>query len=239
LFDGLSDADRERLQALAQGLIQGKTFTPVQGAEPTGEDIAAIASQAALPILHLGAKWYDGWQEVVLYPGEFVHEAEEVDDMGLVHQYRHVRAGEAWEGGPLVLSLDAVRESGWLEGFNVVIHEFAHKLDMNNGKVNGFPPLHADMSRQAWAAAFQSAYEDLVRRAQAGDNDTENGTDWAIDPYGAESPAEFFAVLSEYFFEWPAALHGAYPAVYELMRRYYRQDPLKRMENPSRDPANP
>lgn len=224
LFAGLSEAERARVQALAQGLLHGKTFTPAGGARPTDEDIAAIVTQAALPILHLGADWYRGWREVVLYPAEFVHDAEEADETGLVHHYQHVRSGEAWEGGPLVLALDAVRDSGWLEGYNVVIHEFAHKIDMHNGSVNGFPPLHRDMSRAAWSAAFTAAYADLQRTLEAADNDAEP----VIDPYAAENPAEFFAVLSEYFFESPQVLSGTYPAVYEQMRQFYRQDPLRR-----------
>ncbi|MEW6678341.1 MAG: M90 family metallopeptidase [Pseudomonadota bacterium] len=225
LFAGLSGPERARLQDLARQLLEGKAFTPAGDAEPTGEDIALIATQAALPILHLGSHWYDGWKEVVLYPAEFVHQAEETDEMGLVHQYSHVRAGEAWQGGPLILSLDAVRASGWLEGFNVIIHEFAHKLDMNSGAVNGLPPLHGDMVAGEWSRAFASAYEDLARRADAMENDA----DLEIDPYAAESPAEFFAVLSEYFFEWPEVVSATYPAVYEQMRRFYRQDPLKRL----------
>lgn len=239
LFQGMSAPELERLALLARGLLQGKTFSPAGGATPGAGDIALIAAQAALPILNLGSHWYDGWVEVVLYPGEFVHHAEEMDEAGLVHQYSHVRAGEAWQGGPLILALDSVHASGWLDGYNVVIHEFAHKLDMNSGAVNGCPPLHGDMARGDWAAAFQPAFEDLVRRAEAMDNGaaSADGADaWPIDPYGAESPAEFFAVLSEYFFEWPEAVVDTYPAVYEQLRRFYRQDPLKRLSHQEQFP---
>lgn len=224
LFDGFSREDRRRLRHLAERLLEGKTLSPIAGAEPDGMDIAAIAVQAALPILNLGAGWYKGWSEVVLYPAEFVHEADEVDEIGVVHRVRHVRSGEAWEGGPLVLSLDSVRMSGLLEGYNVVIHEFAHKLDMNSGAVNGFPPLHAEMSRTAWSEAFGSAYRDLCGKLDA----MEDADASEIDPYAAENPAEFFAVLSEYFFEWPELVSGTYPDVYDQLRRFYRQDPLQR-----------
>jgi Mlc titration factor MtfA (ptsG expression regulator) len=225
LFAGLEGVERLRLRALALELLQGKRFSPVADAAPTGLDIAAIAVQAALPVMNLGANWYKGWNEVVLYPAEFVHEADETDEIGVVHQVRHVRTGEAWEGGPLVLALDAVRASGRLEGYNVVIHEFAHKLDMNNGTVNGFPPMHADMKAEDWSVAFSAAFEDFRGRLETMENEEAS----VLDPYAAESPAEFFAVMSEYFFEWPELVVDTYPAVYEQLRRFYRQDPLRRL----------
>lgn len=220
VFDRLTPTERGDLRVLAEELLKDKSLTPVGGAAPGGEDLAAVAAFAALPVLRLGLSWYQGWNEVVLYPSEFVHAGEEVDEVGVVHQVRHVRAGEAWAGGPLVLSLDDVAASGWSEGYNVVIHEFAHKLDMTNGEVDGLPNLHGDLSAPAWAAAFEPAYRDFRQRAEAG----EEGD---IDPYAAESPAEFFAVLTEYFFEWPEALNASYPAVYDQLRRFYRQHPLE------------
>jgi len=230
LFAGFSDADYRRLQTLALQLLADKTFTPVADAQPSGADIAGIAARAALPILKLGVAWYHGWNEVVLYPAQFIHEAEEMDEHGIVHALRHVRSGEAWAGGPLILSLDDLQGSGRGEGYDVVIHEFAHKLDMANGKgsagVNGLPPLHGDMRVADWAAAFNPAYQDFRRRVDAGEA-TE------IDPYAAESPAEFFAVLTEYFFDLPEALIEAYPAVYEQLRRFYRQDPMERFHDPA------
>ena len=222
LFDGLDDAERADLRTLAERLLMGKTLTPAGGAEPRGGDVAAVAAFAALPILGLGASWYEGWNEVILYPAGFIHEGEETDEAGVVHKVRHVRAGEAWQGGPLVLSLDDVEASGWREGYNVVIHEFAHKLDMNNGAVDGLPALHGELTALEWSSAFKPAYKDFCRHVDA-DEDTE------IDPYASESPAEFFAVLSEYFFEAPDVLIAHYPAVYEQMRRFYRQNPMERL----------
>ncbi len=226
LFAGLKSDDLESLQTLAEQLLADKTFTPVADAQPSGADIAAIAARAALPILKLGAAWYQGWHEVVLYPAQFIHDAEEVDEHGIVHQMHHVRSGEAWAGGPLILSLDDLQWSGRGEGYDVVIHEFAHKLDMGDGGVNGLPPLHGDMKVADWSAAFNPAFADFRRRVDAGE-DTE------IDPYAAESPAEFFAVLTEYFFDLPEALVEAYPAVYEQLRRFYRQDPMERFYDTS------
>lgn len=122
----------------------------------------------------------------------------------------------------MVLSWQDVEYSGLGEGYNVVIHEFAHKFDMKNGSANGRPPLHSGMNQEEWAHAFQTAYDDFCRRVDGGE-------ETLIDPYAAESPAEFFAVLSEYFFEAPDVLHAAYPAVYGQLQRFYLQDPLARL----------
>lgn len=232
LFTGLSLDERERLQAVARRLLADKTFSGAAGLEPDGAMCAEIAAQAALPILNLGEAWYGRWNEIIVYPAEFVPEREEMDAAGVVHRVRQPLSGEAWEGGPLLLSWADVAQSGWCEGYNVVIHEFAHKLDMMNGEVDGLPRLPADMPRADWAAAFGAAYADFCRRVDTGEAT-------ALDPYAAESPAEFFAVLSEYFFEWPEPLHGAYPAVYEQMRRFYRQDTLARLKGLANDLAAP
>ncbi len=219
LFARLDEAERSSLRALAERLIQEKTFSAAAGAELGGAAIAAIAVQAALPVLNLGLEGYGSWREIIVYPAEFVPEREEMDEAGVVHHVRHPMSGEAWEGGPVVLSLQDVAWSGLCDGYNVVIHEFAHKLDMANGTANGLPRLHSGMRTEEWAGAFVPAYEDFCRRVDAGE-------ETAIDPYAAENPAEFFAVLTEYFFELPEVLHAAYPAVFNQMRQFFRQDPL-------------
>lgn len=227
VFSGLTAQELAALRELAERLLADKTFTPVSGAELTGRMLAAIASQAALPVLNLGYGWYGSWKEIIVYPEQFVPDREITDDFGVVHRVRHPLSGEAWEGGPLILSLDDVAWSGLCEGYNVVIHEFAHKLDMKNGAVDGLPPLHSDMDAAGWATAFGPAYEDFGRRV---DRAEQAGEELDIDPYASESPAEFFAVLSEYFFELPDLLSAEYPAVYAQMRRFYRQDPLTRLK---------
>jgi Mlc titration factor MtfA (ptsG expression regulator) len=236
VFAGLAPDEFARLSDLAERLLADKTFTPVSGAALDGADLARIASLAALPVLNLGYAWYGTWNEVIVYPAQFVPEREFTDDFGVVHRVRQPLSGEAWEGGPLILSLDDVAWSGLGEGYNVVIHEFAHKLDMKNGAVDGLPPLHSDMDAASWAASFGPAYEDFCRRVDAAEHPEE---DLDLDPYASESPAEFFAVLSEYFFELPDLLMAEYPAVYGQMRRFYRQDPLARLEQASHDPATP
>lgn len=182
----------------------------------------AIALQACLLTLNLNESSYRGWNEIILYPDEFLRNREETDDVGVVHHSRDILAGESWHGGPLVLSLADVAASGQGEGVNVVLHEFAHKLDMLNGDANGFPPLHRGMDAARWSADFSTAYADLCRRVDSGE-------DTPIDPYATADPAEFFAVLSEVFFEAPDLLHAEYPAIYTHMRQFYRQDPQARL----------
>jgi Mlc titration factor MtfA (ptsG expression regulator) len=121
----------------------------------------------------------------------------------------------------VILSWADVENAGDADGVNVVIHEFAHKLDMLNGDANGFPPLHSGMSREAWGRAFTEAFKDLCRRVEAGE-------DTDIDPYAAEAPGEFFAVVSEAFFEMPDIVRETYPAVYAQLAEFYRQDPASR-----------
>lgn len=125
----------------------------------------------------------------------------------------------------MILSWADVAPAPGAAGYNVVMHEFAHQLDMLNGPANGFPPLHPEMNRDAWSRAFRAAYDDFRRRVEA-DEDT------AIDPYAAENPAEFFAVLSEAFFEMPIAVRAEYPAVYAQLTQFYRQDPVARVASP-------
>lgn len=224
VFDGLNPDETARLEGLARQLIADKTFTGVAGHEVDAATATRIAAFAVLPVLNIGYDWYKGWREVVVYPAEFVPEREVMDDFGVVHRVRQPLSGEAWEGGPLVLSWDDVLHSGGGEGYNVVIHEFAHKLDMKNGAVDGLPALHSGIRVEEWADVFNRAYADFCRRVDAGEETT-------IDPYASETPAEFFAVLSEAFFEMPDVLQEDYPAVYEQLKRYYKQDPLKRLES--------
>jgi Mlc titration factor MtfA (ptsG expression regulator) len=121
-----------------------------------------------------------------------------------------------------------------IAGYNVVIHEFAHKLDMRNGDANGFPPLHPRMDVKAWKRAFSAAYDDFCMQVDRADRMPGGRAQaaydaLAMDPYGSESPAEFFAVGSEAFFETPERLASAYPAVYEQLTLFYKQDPLARV----------
>ena len=173
-----------------------KQISAAGGLELDSGNALGIAIQACILVLNLGIEHYDGWVEIIVYPDEFVPRHEIRNEDGLIETDDMSYAGQAWLHGPVILSWADVDSAGDADGVNVVIHEFAHKLDMLNGDANGFPPLHAGMSREAWSQVFTAAYEDLRRRVEAGE-------DTDIDPYATESPAEFFAVISEAFFEIP------------------------------------
>ncbi len=222
LLTGLGVDEIERLRELATVFLHEKSLEPVQGLELTSHMRLVVAAQAVLPVLNLGIGGYDHWTSLVLYPDEFVTRQEWVDEDGLVHARRDILSGEAWERGPMVLSWADVAAAPEIDGYNPVIHECAHKLDLLNGSANGLPPLHAGMDGEEWRTVFSRAYDDLTRRVDAG-----LGT--LIDPYATESPAEFFAVTSEHFFETPHVLLAEYPEVYRLLTLFYRQEPARRI----------
>lgn len=215
----LDDADRARLRDLALLFLHEKTLEPAGGLELTERMRVRIAALAARPILELGLDHYDGFRAVIVYAGEFVVRGhEEHDEAGIVHTHDRVLSGEAWEQGPVVLAWSEVEASGRGQGFDVVAHEFAHKLDALDGAVNGVPPLHRGMDRDEWTDTFQREYDRLIERLDAGDEP------W-LDPYAAESPAEFFSVCSEMFFDVPDPFRAEHPDLYRLLSAYYRQDP--------------
>lgn len=219
----LSGDELLRLRELTGLLLRGKGFVGAGGLQLDDDMRLVLAAQACLLILNLGLDWYDGWHEVIVYPDTFVVEHEEHDAAGVVHESRRALDGESWHRGPLILSWAGARPGGYPHdpGSNVVLHEFAHKLDMRNGAANGMPPLHRDMVREAWTQAWSRAYDDFCRQV-------DQPFETTIDPYAAESPAEFFAVLSEIFFTVPLRLNQQYPEVYAQLVLFYRQDPLQR-----------
>lgn len=221
LLRGLADEELVRLRELAILFLHEKEVVAADGYSMDEAMRLKIAAQACLPILNLGLDYYAGWVSVIVYPDEFVPEYEYTDEAGVVHLMRDPMIGESWEHGPVILSGADVERSGECDGVNVVIHEFAHKLDMLNGVPDGFPPLHRGMDREAWAQAFTSAYDDFCTR-------TRTGSAMPIDPYAAESPGEFFAVVSEAFFVIPHVLRREYPEVYRQLAAFYRQDPAIR-----------
>jgi MtfA peptidase len=232
IFRWLSEADRERLRELATIFLAEKLFDPVDGAPIDDKLKLSIASQACLPLLGLDIDWYSDWSTIMVTPREYDVKKRDVDEAGVVHEYDDEFSGEAFDLGPVALSRVDIESSGWGDGYNVVIHEMAHKLDGRDGTFDGCPPLHREMDYGAWREAFSEAYESLRSslerpagwRAKA--SRAKRGA--RIDPYAAESPDEFFAVACEYFFEKPALLNSEYPAVYAQLVLFFRRDPINR-----------
>lgn len=215
-LDRLPASERVRLRALALRFLAEKEFHGANGFQLTDEILLSISLQACLPILNIGLDAYHGWIGVVIYAGDFVIPRADMDEAGIVHEYNDVVLGEAWSDGPVLISWRDNTIPG--EHPNVVIHEFAHKLDMLNGDADGFPALPPEMSRTEWRLAFSQAYQTLCEQV-------DSGIAVALDPYAAEHPAEFFAVACESFFESPEKLRDAFPQVYTQLRKYFRQDP--------------
>ena len=215
-LDHLMSDERAHLRQLARELIAEKQWSGAQGLQLTPRMQLTIALQACLPILHLGLDWYAGWVGIVVYPGDFLIPRTMMDEDGVVHEFDDEVMGEAWDGGPVLISwFEQPEDAGEI---NVVIHEFAHKLDMKSGAADGLPPMHKGMSRQRWIDVMSNAFDDFRGRVDSGE-------ETLLDPYGAEFPGEFFAVSSEAFFEAPRMLKGEYPEVYEQFSLFYRQDP--------------
>jgi Mlc titration factor MtfA (ptsG expression regulator) len=214
--------EMRRLRDLVVLFLDAKSIVGAQGHEVTALQRTIIAIQACVLVLNLDLALYDGFENVVVYPGEFVPGWEYEDEAGVVHRRDDALAGEAMHLGPVVLSWpDVAASADWdAAQMNLVIHEFAHKIDMVDGDANGCPPMPEGL-RGEWQRALHVAYEDFVARVDAGE-------DTAIDPYAAEAPGEFFAVLSEVFFAEPALLLDEYPDVYRAFARFYRQDPAAR-----------
>lgn len=214
------EATRERLRRLASLFLDRKEFAGARGFVVTDEIALAVAVQACLPVLELGLDQYDGFVGIVMHADAVVAPREFTDEHGIVHAYDEELAGEAMEGGPLMLSWADVLPAHETNDapYNVVIHEFAHVLDLRDGQADGVPLLGSAAERRAWLEVLMPEYDRFGERVVC-------GHDTVLDPYGAEAPDEFFAVASEAFFVAPAALKEEQPVLYRLLASYYRQDP--------------
>lgn len=215
-----SVADLETLRRLATLFLADKEFAGANGVEVTDEMAVAIAAQACLPVLRLGLSLYAGTVGIVVQPGEVLARREVTDEFGLVHEYDEPLSGEAMEGGPVMLSWQDVADAGASaeHGYNVVIHEFVHLIDMADGVADGMPPLTDARTRHHWRLVMEAGLE-RFRRA------LDSGRATFLDPYGAEAIEEFFPVAAEAFFVAPRSLRDEQPALYELFAGYFKQDP--------------
>lgn len=195
-----SAGDLERLRALAARFLHDKEFHGAGGLEITDEIALSIAAQAVLPVLHLGLHWYDDFVGIVVHPGEVLARRSATDEAGVVHEWKEALAGEAMDRGPVMLSWHDVQAAGAVSAsaYNVVIHEFAHKIDLRNGAADGCPPLRSAAAHRAWQAVMQAEYDAF--REQAIVADRFGGEAPWLDPYGATEIGEFFAVACEGYF---------------------------------------
>ena len=210
-----------QLRKHVQVLLAEKPFIGCAGLEVTDEMRVLIAAQAALLLLNRRADYFGNLRQILVYPGAFVVERSQADGSGLTHETRRALSGESWQQGQVLLSWDDVLAGAADpdDGRNVVIHEFAHQLDQERGRANGAPWLGRRERYARWAAVLGAEFAALHQRLARG----EPGL---IDPYAATDPAEFFAVVSEHFFEQPGLLAAAHPALYGELVQCYRTDPL-------------
>lgn len=204
-----------KLQGLVAGFLADKAITPLHGLRLNDVQRMRLATLCCLPLLEFGREGLHGWRELLVYPDAFRVQRSHQDAHGVLHEWDDELIGEAWEHGPVILSWADVRAdiAAPRDGFCVVAHEIAHKLDALDGAMDGTPPLPREWQKQ-WASDFQRAYDALCAQVDA-------GRESAIDDYAAESPEEFFAVCTEYHFSDPRRLRAAMPEVAAHLQRFY------------------
>ncbi len=213
-------ADVAKLRNQATLFLAAKEFTGAHGLEVDDEMAVAIAAQACLPVLNLGLDWYDRFVGIVVHADEVVAHREAMDEDGVVHAYDEELTGEAVLGGPVTLSWSDVTGTGLDNDvvYNVVIHEFAHVIDMRTGVADGVPPLPNRTAHTNWAQVISAEYQAFCDRV-------DHGEDTFLDTYGANAPEEFFAVAAEAFFTAPRGLQLEHSRLYSLLKTFFQQDP--------------
>jgi Mlc titration factor MtfA (ptsG expression regulator) len=216
----LSPNEIRRLQGHIQVFLAEKQFIGCRGLQVTEEMKLSIASVACLVLLNERGQYFPRLRSILLYPNAyFVKETTSIGKY-VVEERRVARLGESWTNDQLVLSWEQVKHDidNWSDGRNVVLHEFAHQLDQEDGKAEGVPILQSNSDYTIWAKVMTEEYQQLC-------NDVLQGAKTVMDSYGATNPAEFFAVATETFFEKPHQLLSKHPALYEQLQRYYQLDP--------------
>jgi MtfA peptidase len=210
-----------QLKKHIQVFVREKDFIGCDGLEVTDEMRVTIAAQACLLILNRRADYFPRLREILVYPAAFVVERLHGDAIGLQQERRQVLSGESWARGQVVLSWEDVLHGAAIDddGRNVVIHEFAHQLDQEKGHATGAPLLGHRERYVRWSSVMAEEFARLQSRAHLAEPSL-------IDFYGATDPAEFFAVVSEIFFEQPQRMAAEHPALYRELGEFYKVDPL-------------
>jgi Mlc titration factor MtfA (ptsG expression regulator) len=218
----LPEADRKELEGHIQVLAAEKNFEGCGGLLMTEEIQVTIAAQAGILLLHREPHYYPGLYSILVYPHAFVTEGYEELAPGYRLETEQVHLGESWQQGSLILSWDDVRAGAAdiHDGHNVVFHEFAHQLDTEDGHADGAPVLPRRSMYIAWARILSREFEKLRE-------DKRRGHHFLLNQYGATNAAEFFAVATEYFFEKPRQMQDKQPELYEELKMFYQQDPVR------------
>ncbi|MBX3436326.1 MAG: zinc-dependent peptidase [Planctomycetaceae bacterium] len=220
-YTRLGDEQQHELERRVQVFVAEKNWEGCKGLDVTDEMRVTIAAQACLLVLAFPEEYYDHVLSVLIYPTAFVAPDVEITRAGIVIEGSEARTGEAWYRGPVIVSWEDALAGGRQEepGHSLVLHEFAHQLDMRGGReLDGTPPLPSRELAVLWADVMEREFQQLCR-------DCRSGRRPLIDCYGTKNRAEFFAVATETFFERPAAMAARQPELFSTLRDYYRQDP--------------
>lgn len=217
----LDAVDQKELEGLVQIFIAEKSFEGCGGLELTEEMKVTIAAQACLLLLHRETDMYPGVDAILVYPSAY-RAPTRTDGGGFVVEGSQERLGESWTRGVVVLAWDHVKSGAMnmSDGHNLVLHEFAHQLDGEDGSMDGAPDLEERSRYKSWAHVLGDEFSELSERLQEGRKSD-------IDSYGATNPAEFFAVVTEMFFEKPRMMKDRHADLYEELTKFYKQDPLE------------
>ncbi len=220
LYLRLSPIERRRLQGHIQVFLAEKQFIGCGELQVTEEMKLTVAAVACLLLLNERGEYFPKLRSILIYPSTyFVNETVATGNY-IIEERRVARLGESWINDQVILSWEQVQQdiSNWRDGHNVILHEFAHQLDQEDGKAEGVPILQRNSDYVTWARVMTEEYQQLC-------NDVQKGIKTVMNSYGATNPAEFFAVATETFFEKPHQLLKQHPALYELLQRYYQLDP--------------
>lgn len=230
LYERLSDGDRGELEGLIQVFLDEKHFEGAGGLVVTDEIRVTIAAQACLLLLHRETDIYPDLETVLVYPHTYVAKVSRHEGPVVV-EGPSARLGESWQRGLVIVSWDEVEREvrGLQPGKNVVLHEFAHQLDSEDGSMDGAPDLRSRARYVSWAQVLGEEYKALGERLA-------RGLASDIDAYGATSPPEFFAVVTEHFFERPEQLHARHPALYAELAAFYGLDPARLVATTANEP---
>lgn len=226
MYESLTADERRRIQGHIQVFLAQKQFIGCRGLQVTEQMKVTVAAIASLLLLNERGKYFPRLRSILMYPDAYIVREKVTVGGGVVEERQVARLGESWTTDQVVLSWQQIQYdlAHWQDGQNVILHEFAHQLDQEDGKAEGVPVLQRDADYKTWAEVMTVEYERLCDR-------TAKGQKTVLNPYGATNPAEFFAVATETFFEKPHELMVHHRALYDLLQRYYQLDPLGGAEN--------